>query len=276
VACCRADQPLTYGVEPLRLAHRRLRTQLDELDGSIPVDRTDERRAPCTAVADATTRLRHAERRLIEATLEHDELSRRRWPRRDSDAIGRAADRVETARHRLDEAGLALADARTNLGAVDAHQRRRRDVLVVTAGDRRNLTSELALVGDGLDRTRTDRILDIADRPRSTHLEVLGPVPATPAARAVWCAAAYRLETHVDTHSRGGPAWSELANELARTPELCAVADRYLRFDTPTARPVEWAHVADQAREIHNQLIIDRRLPGQQQIEHGIGLDIGF
>jgi hypothetical protein len=53
-------------------------------------------------------------------------------------------------------------------------------------------------------------------------------------------------------------------------------AERYLQVDTSAARPLEWAHLADHAREIHNQPIIDRRLTVQQQIEHGIGLDIGF
>jgi conjugative relaxase-like TrwC/TraI family protein len=276
VTCCRADQPLAYGVTPLRLAHHRLRRQLAELDASIPIDRDAERRLARAALADVTTRHRHVQCNLIEARNEHNELSSRRWPRRDSEAIGRAADRVETVCHRFDEAGLAVAGARANLDALDAHQRRRQHALVATAGERRNLTSDLAAVGDGLERTRTDRVLDIADRPTSTHLEVLGPVPTIPAARAVWCAAALRFETHLDAHGLGGPGWSGLSLEFSRTAELCAVAARYLHLDSAAVRPLEWAHIADHAREIHNQLTIDRHFALQQQIEHSIDLDIGL
>jgi conjugative relaxase-like TrwC/TraI family protein len=101
--------------------------------------------------------------------------------------------------------------------------------------------------------------------------------PASPAARAVWCHAAERLETHLDAHGDGGPAWTDLTHGLADTSAFCAVADNYLKLDMPALHPHDWLHIAERARELHDQLAIngDHAAP-ERQIERGISLDIDF
>jgi conjugative relaxase-like TrwC/TraI family protein len=257
VACVGAGQPLAYGPEPLRHARHHLASQLASIDADLPPDLEPERHTARHAVADAV-RTRHlAEHDVTAAQDRLAELSQRRWPRRDSPAIGAAADKLDDARRRLDHAAGAEYEVRRRLENLDNHRDERSHALCATSQRRRELASDIALVTDALDRTRFDRVLDIADRPTQMHLDLLGAVPANPAARAVWCHAASRLETHLDTHRNGGPGWTELTYGLADIPELCAVAGRYLELDTAAVHPRDWADVAGRAQEIHDQLDID-------------------
>ncbi|HKA03489.1 MAG TPA: hypothetical protein VKD67_04140, partial [Acidimicrobiales bacterium] len=276
LACCRANQPLALGVEPLRLAHQRLIGELDHLDASVPVDREAERRTARTRLAEAVAGRRSAERELVGATERHDRLSTQRWPRRDSHAIGTAADRLHQARDRLDRAHEAETGARALLEALDAHQQDRRRALNETTFERRHLTGDVGLIDDALDRTRPQRVTDALDRPAPWHTDLLGPPPRTSAGRAVWCEAACRLEAHLDAHGHDGPGWTDLCHDLAPTPELCAVADRYLDLDAPTD-PHHWAYIVERARQVRDELFIDRRQPAQpNHDEPSIGLDIGW
>jgi hypothetical protein len=54
-------------------------------------------------------------------TSHHDELSRRHWPRRDSHAIGNAADHIHQTHDRLDRVRHAETDAVARLAELDAH-----------------------------------------------------------------------------------------------------------------------------------------------------------
>jgi hypothetical protein len=237
VDCCRAEQPLAYGVEPLRLAHRRLTGQLANLDASLPADREAERRTARTRLVEAVTDRRAAERELVDATRQHERLSTQRWPRRDSDAIGRAADRVQHAHEHLDCAYQTEEASRARLGGLNAHQQERRRALNATAPERRELATALTVIDDALEGSQSERVMALLDRRAAWHNELLGPVPPTSAGRAVWCDAAHRLESHLDRYGHGGHGWTDLSHDLAQTLELCVVADSYPRTRRPRNPP---------------------------------------
>jgi conjugative relaxase-like TrwC/TraI family protein len=272
LACSRANQPLAYGVEPLRLAHQRRTGQLAHLDASLPADRAVEQRAARSRLIEAAAQRRAAERELVHATQQHDHLSRQRWPRRDSRAIGAAADRIDQARHRLNRGHAAEHGARARLEVLDAHQRERDRALTVAAPERRNLVTELAVIDDALERTRPQRVLEALDRPASWQVELLGPVPRTVAGRAVWCAAADRLETHLDHHTGAEPGWRQVCDDVADAPQLCALAARYLPVDR-LGGPQQWTRAAERAGELH----LANREPVPHELgDCGIGLDLGL
>jgi hypothetical protein len=277
LACGRADQPLAYGVDPLRLAHQRLTGQLAHLDAFLPADQDADRRTARARFAETVTDRRAAERELLDATNRHDLLSRQRWPRRDSQAIGAAADRRQQAQHCVDRTREAETEARGRLEALDAHQQERCRALHATAPERRDLIVDVRVIADSLERTRPQRVLEALNRPEPWQVELLGPVPRTLPGRAVWCDAAHRLEAHLDTRRTDGPDWAALAGHLVDTRELCTVADRHLELDFVAAHPHQWASVAERARGLRDELVIDNRygVP-QPQIERDVGLDISW
>ncbi len=133
----------------------------------------------------------------------------------------------------------------------------------------------IELIDDALDRTRPERVLDLAHHPSPWQIELLGAGPASAAGQAVWCHAAYRLETHRDYHTPGGPAWDRLCQDLADTHQLCAIADGSLRLATPAIGPRQWAQVADHAQEVREKFTLERRQPiSLQHLERGIGLEL--
>jgi conjugative relaxase-like TrwC/TraI family protein len=275
VACVRADQPLAYGPEPLRLAYRHRSEQLAALDVTVPADRTIERDRARTDVVAVVQARGRAEADLTAARQDHDTLAAKRWPRRDTAAIGRAAEHVERARASLEDAIDAEAIGRTRLAGLDDHQASRRGALDATAPERRALSADLTMVDDALDRTRAQRVLDLGRAPYPLHLGLLGPVPDSAAGHAVWCHAAYRLEEHLDFDGTDGAAWDCLCRQLSETPELCAAAHRYLHVDRFTIHPDLWAQVADQTHRLIEQLAAPQRQPERPELEYSVGLDIG-
>jgi hypothetical protein len=99
------------------------------------------------------------------------------------------------------------ANAEAALGDLLEQQQRHHRAQQTTAPERHRWTQELRLVDNALARTLVERVLDLAARPSPWHLDLLGPVPARPAARAIWCDAAYRLEAHLDQDPRGTVGW---------------------------------------------------------------------
>jgi hypothetical protein len=277
LACVGADQPLAFGIDPLRLAHRRLTRQIAALDATLPVDRETQRRTARTDVTTAVQKRHEAERTLAAAQARHNELSEKRWPRRDSNAIGRAADLLDRAHNGLDQARDRETATRARLAGLDGHQKARRQAVVVITPQRRQLTAAIERIDAALDCARPDRVLDVAGQPSPWHVELLGQVPTNPAAVAVWCHAANRLEAHLDYHPARGHAWQDLCHDLADTPDLCAVAEQYLRLDVPANHPHDWAQVASRAEELADQLSTERyRAIRGPELERGIGLDLGL
>jgi conjugative relaxase-like TrwC/TraI family protein len=257
LACCGADQPLAFGVEPLRLAHQRLTGHIARLDASVPGDRDGERRAARTRLTETVQQRRTAQDDLADAQSHHDRVSRQRWPRRDPAAIGAAADHLHHAQHRLERARHTETDAVARLEELDVHQDERRRALHATAPQRAELTRHLALIDTSLEQTRPERVLAALDRPASWHVALLGPVPASRTARAVWCDGAYRIETHPDRRADAEQAWRQVCDDVADTPPLCAVANQYLELDTAASHVHQWSHVANWARAVRDELSVD-------------------
>jgi conjugative relaxase-like TrwC/TraI family protein len=273
LSCCRGDDPLAFGVGPLRLARQRLTSQLVDLDACLPADLDAERRDAQTRLAALVAERRSAQQAVGAATNQHERLARQRWPRRDPSSIGVAADHLHHAHDRLDRARHTETDAVARLEELDAHQDERRRALHATAPQRAEVIGDLALIDTSLEQTRPERVLAAIDRPEPWQVELLGPVPASLAARAVWCDAAHRIETHLDCHTGGQRAWRQVCSVVADTPELCAVADDYLKRDTPATRVHQWAHLAQQARDVRDQLLIDST---RACLDHRVDRDLGI
>jgi hypothetical protein len=275
LSCCRGDDPLAFGVETLRLARQRLTAQLANLDAALPADREAERRDIRSRLAALVADRRAAQRAVADATNQHDQLARQRWPRRDSHAIGAAADHLHHAHDRLERARHAETGAVSRLGELDAHQRERHRALNANAPQRAELIGELALIDTSLEWTRAERVLAALDRPASWQIELLGPIPAGHAAQAVWCDAVHRIETYLDLHAGDEQSWRQVCDDVADTPQLCAVAERYLELDAPTAHAYQWTHVADRARAVRDELFVDasRRSQPDRQTDC---IDLGF
>jgi conjugative relaxase-like TrwC/TraI family protein len=276
LACVRADQPLAYGVEPLRIAHYHLAQELAVLDASLSTNRQPERDAARGDLTGAITARRAVARELLAAREEHAVLVQQHWPRRDSAAIGRAADRLADAQTALEQAHADEHAARVRLDALDNHQHHRRQALDATASQRQALSTDVGLVDAALDRTRPDRVLDLARQRTPDLVRLLGPVPNSIAGHAVWCHAANRLEAHLDYDSRTGPEWERLCRDVAGTPQLCAIAHEHLDVDRSLTRPYHWAHVAETARTIHEELISTQHVFEHRGLERGIGIDLGL
>jgi hypothetical protein len=90
----------------------------------------------------------------------------------------------------------------------------------------------------------------------------------------VWCAAADRLETHLDHHTGAQRGWRQVCDEVADTAQLCTVADRYLHDDRlPVGGPQHWARVAERARDLH----VAQLAPIPHELDdRGVGLDLGL
>jgi conjugative relaxase-like TrwC/TraI family protein len=275
IACCLSDDPLAFGVDPLRLARQRLTRQLAQLDASLPADRDTERRDARQRLTDAVNERRAAQQDLTDAISFHDRLSRQRWPRRDPASIGDAADHVHDAAHRLDRARTAEIHVERRVEALDAHQHERRRALHGAAPQHAQLITDLVLIDTSLERTLPARVLAALDRPASWQLELLGPVPRTFAARAVWCGGAHRIESHLDRRAANERGWRQACYDIADTPQLCDIADQYLELDTPAIHVRQWSGATQAARAVQERLAVGAPLARPDRgSAHRLGLDI--
>ena len=126
---------------------------------------------------------------------------------------------------------------------------------------------------DALHLTRVDRVQRLADGPTQLHLDVLGPVPAGTAGRAVWCHQANRLERHLDHAIRDDTMWQGLVNDLSVTPTLARIADSHIAIlHHHEVRPTDWAPITQQATAMHAATIEHGRPAPQRGFEIELGL----
>ena len=132
-----------------------------------------------------------------------------------------------------------------------------------------------------LDHTRADRVRALADDPPAHLLERLGPVPRSPAGRAVWCHHALGTEAVLDSEALGAPPTRQ-SPVMARARLEVAIADRLLHSSADLADPAAWAELAGQAAALRNEVqrlvmaraTIDRLIAGQNaQRSHSMGAD---
>lgn len=252
LACVRADQTLAYGVEPLRIARRHLAGQLAQIEASLPPDRSDEHDCARMALRTRTTATRDAEHQLADRQGVLDDQLRRRWPRRDKTAIGQATNEVDAARHHLGETVRDETEARAHLADLNRQQQARAVALAETAPERHALSHDLGQLDTALRLTRTERVLQLADRPTQLHLDLLGPVPTGTGGRAVWCYQAHQLEHHLDHGIRTEAEWRRRVDDLSVTRILAGIADRHIAIKpNHQLRSSDWAPITEQAAAIH-------------------------
>ena len=274
LACVSVDQPLAHGVTPLRIARRRLGTQLSEIYAAIPPDRSRNLDAARQVLASAVRQRGQATGRVAVLQGELDQQSSRHWPRRDRDAIGQSKQQLDLARRHLSQHVDRENGVRHRLDSIRQHQKARTSALSATADQRQLLSTAIAQIDGALERTLPERVLQLADHPGALHLEVLGPVPAGHAGRAVWCHQASRLEGHRDHISSDQGAWRQLVDELADTPLLARVAERCINLGSPTGDDDTWRQVTQQAIQITESIVehSPRRSPRSSELGNELDL----
>ena len=117
-ACVRADDPLAFGIDKLRHARATTAARIEQLDASLPPDRTSEWQDARAQLPQVLRARHHAERAFADSQASLDESSRRRWGRHDRDAIAAAQGRVAYNEQRLEEARTAERDLRDRLARI--------------------------------------------------------------------------------------------------------------------------------------------------------------
>ena len=272
MACVRADQTLAYGIQPLRIGRQHLADQLATIEASLPPDLSHDRELARTTLRTNSAARYDAEQHLARSQAALDEQLARRWPRRDKTAISQSTSEVHAARQLFTDTHTNENSAQRHLADLDRHQKARAAELAATATERHSLSDDIGLLDTALHHTRIDRVLRLADHPTPLHLDVLGPVPAGTAGRAVWCHQANRLERHLDHATHNDAMWQQLIDDLSITPTLARIAERHIAI-----RPhhqlsaTDWAPITQHAEAIHAATIEHAR-PAPH---HGLELDLG-
>jgi hypothetical protein len=272
VACVRADQPLAHGIAPLRIAYRHLTTQLAEIQAAIPPDRSRDLDVARQDLDGAVQRRQEAGRDVAVSQAELDQHHSRRWPRRDRDAISRCTQRLDRARDHFADEVNAENVARSRFADLGQDQQDHVTAAEATAGQRQTLTASIRQIDRALDRTLTERVLRIVERPGALYLDILGPVPADPAGRAVWCQRAGELERCRDRIGANQGAWRQLVDDLADTPELVEIAKQHIPIRSLSVDPGTWHQVTIRANDIRESIVEHTR--GQDPRNTGIGIEL--
>ena len=211
---------------------------------------------------------------LADSQTQLRDAGRRRWGRQDHQAVADAHARVAAAESRLEQAIGVERDLRERLTALAKHEQRRQEVVAELAPRRREIDTTLAQIDAALAHTRPDRVAPLADDPPEYLLTRIGPVPDTPAGRAVWCHHALDIEANLDRNGGRSPAWSGWSPQTDRARRQIAVADRVLEASSDRPGPREWAELTQQAAAVLDEVRraernrARTRPPGQRQQPH--------
>jgi conjugative relaxase-like TrwC/TraI family protein len=290
----RADDPLAFGIEPLRDAAATYHADLQRLARGLPDDRHH-------ALAQAETdRRRHendlnrAEQRLAEApaTLEH--VGQRHWGRRHKTAIQDATSELRAAEtdlaRRRDVVSQSVRRGAEEQRAVHAWT----TAMTATADPRTRLDAAIRDLDDALDATRAQRVAAAAVEPTSKFWRALGPPPTTRGGLAAWCGIAEQLETWTDHHPasrqrhvralRGrshpilgpcpgvaaAPQWDEVAALASDAKNIIDIASRL--DPDPSPSPLDdcanWHPAVDTAQRV---LTVQRLAPA---VDRGLGIEL--
>ncbi len=280
-ACVQADDPLAYGVDKLRHARATTVGDLRHLDAAAPVDRAAEHDDAHCRLADAYRARQQAEKALGSARAAFDESGRRRWGRKDEQEAAPAKAGVVFAEQRLERAAGVEGKLRERFVSLARHQQERQQTLTAADTGRKQLEAALAQFDAALDHTRAGRVRALAEDPPAHLVERLGPVPTSPAGRAVWCHHALGIEAVLDRSDGLGAPPSGRSPVMGRAHQEVAIADKLLHASVDLADPAGWADLAGQAAALRNEaerLLRARATtdwllaPGQQlQTSRGMG-----
>jgi hypothetical protein len=264
VACLRADDPLVYGIGKLRLARTIVDADRRVIDAGIPDDRTDEWQEARSQLAGVVKQRHQVEELVAAGQARLEEAGRRRWGRRDHEAVADAQAQLAAGERQVRQAVGTERELRERVGALAEHQLQRRWHIAHISAQRKELDATLAQVDAALDRTRPDRVAAFADDPPDYLVAPIGPVPDTRAGRAGWCHDALDIEAAVDRNEGRIPAWSGWSQQTDRASHEIAVADRVLEASSDRADPIEW-QLARQAGIVLEQVRRIERNPAAKQ-----------
>ena len=280
-ACVQADDPLAYGVDKLRHARATTAGDLRDLDARVPVDRATERDDAKRQLAHAQRGRQQAEQALESARAAFDESGRLRWRRKGQQEVATAKAGVDFAEQRLEQAAGVEDALRERFGSLARHQQQRQRAVAAADAGHKQLNATLAQFDAALDHTRADRVRALADDPLAHLVERLGPVPGSPAGRAVWCHHALGIEAVLDRSDALGAPPTGRSPAMARARQDVAIADRLLQSTADVADPAGWAELTDWAAALRKEAqrlivaraTIDRLVAPAQWVQpsHGMG-----
>ena len=177
-ACVRADDPLAYGIDRLRDARRTVTgddPQRQHPPG--PGGGTGEIRRQPAIVA---MQQREAERGPADAQAVAEQAARRRWGRRDHQAITAAGQEVDRHQQRLQQTVAAQSDLKQRFSQLVKHQQHRGEVLAETKPRRVELSGSLSEIDGALDRSRPGRVRALTEEAPGHLIDVLARPPTAP------------------------------------------------------------------------------------------------
>jgi len=254
VACVRTDDPLAYGIEKLRYARATVEGDWHAIDAEMPQDRAKECQEARRQLPETIRERQQAETVLADSEVRLHDAGQRRWGRQDHQAVAGAHAEVAAAEVRVEQAYGAERDLREHLTALAEHQQRRQEVVAELAVQRREIDTTLGQIDAALAHTRPDRVAALADDPPEHLVTRIGPVPNTPAGRAVWCHHALDIEATLDRNGGRSPAWGGWSPQTDRARHQIAVADRVLEASSDRPEPGEWAGLAQQAAAVLDEV----------------------
>ncbi|HVA73753.1 MAG TPA: MobF family relaxase [Acidimicrobiales bacterium] len=281
--CVRADDPLAFGIEKVRHARATTAARIDQLDASLPPDRTSEWKDARAQLPQVVRNRNDAEQALADSRARLDEASRRHWGRHDRDAIAAAQGRLAYHQQRLEEARTAEHDLRDRLAAIADYQQQRKQALNDSTPQRQELATGLAQFDAALDHIRPQRVHALVSDPPPDLVKRLGQPPESVAGRAVWCHHALPVEAALDRNDGISPPWTGWSQQTDRARREIKIADQHLKlvYEPGGINPAEWAELAQRAATISEQVVRDLRIRNTfeqtmtpaHQAEHHLGID---
>jgi conjugative relaxase-like TrwC/TraI family protein len=254
VACVRTDDPLAYGIDKLRHARATFDGDRLAIEAGVPDDRADQCQQARQQLPQVISQCHQADKELADCQVHLEDVSRRRRGRHDHQAIVDAKAQLANAERRSEQAAAALRELRDRLAGLAEHQQRRHQYIADNSAQRSQLDTTVAQIDAALDRTRPDRIAALAEAPPQHLVVPLGPVPDTPAGRAVWCHHALHIEALLDLNDGCSPASNGWSPQTDRARHQIAIADRVLSAGGDRPDPTEWADLAGRADSILDQV----------------------
>jgi conjugative relaxase-like TrwC/TraI family protein len=287
----RADDPLAFGIDPLRHARATYQADLEQILATLPPDRRTNLADAQNDLAHRIQHLRTSDAAVGRARAALDAVSKRHWGRHDKPAIHAAERHLGRTDHDRQRAADAIAPSRDRVARERHAVHRWTDAVQATAEPRVRLSNAIDDLDDALSRTRPGRVAAAAADHTSVLWAVLGVPPTTRGGLAAWCGIAEQVTAYADLHAfsdDGGHAprgrdeidWIARLDRLAgprwdRPASLVEHADRIIttaaRLDTsPAPEPLRdrarWRPCVEHAIQ---DLAIERCHRG---IEHDLGL----
>jgi conjugative relaxase-like TrwC/TraI family protein len=285
----RADDPLAFGLDELRLARATYQADLDQVLAALPPDRRNNLADAQSDLASRTQHVRASDAAVARARAALDVANHRHWGRRDKHAISGAERHLAATEQDRQRAADAIPPARDRVTQESNAVHVWTEAIEATTEPRTRLSHAIDDLDGALDRTRPQRVVAATLDPSSDFWRLLGPPPSTRGGLAAWCGIAQQLTAHADANLTvsarlpragddidyvarldrlSGPRWDRPTTLVEHAGRIINIASRH---DPTPARDqlddrADWQDTV--ARAIQT-LAIEHRRPA---IEHDLGL----